>query len=102
MSEDFVDVRGPTKPNAAPNDPSQCRFCHWWKDTYSSIETRPGSIPSEYARGGCRRRSPKSVKSPFSYGSRETVWPTIEGRDWCGDFERFRNADGTPNIDMHG
>lgn len=87
-------------PKASTPDPSQCRFCRWWKDPFSSIETRPSYIPPDHAQGECHRRSPKSVKNS-GYGTRKTVWPKIEGKDWCGDFERFRNADGTPNTASH-
>lgn len=88
-------VPAPAKP-----DPSQCRFCRWWQNAYITVDDRPAHIPSTYAQGECHRRSPKSVKNP-GYGSRKTVWPQIEGKDWCGDFERFRNADGTPNAETH-
>jgi hypothetical protein len=81
-------------------DPSQCRFCRWWRDAYSGYDRRPERIPNEYDAGQCRRRSPKSAKKP-GYGIRESIWPPIKGDDWCGDFERFRNAIGMPNSASH-
>lgn len=75
------------------SDPSECRFCHWWNLDLP--------FPREELllhRMACVRRSPTA--SEGSMGPR-TNWPVTLGNERCGDFERFRNVDGSPNTETH-
>lgn len=77
-------------------DPSECRFCRWWTDTYRATPKHtPGRQP--YNDAECRRYAPISIPD----GWKKPYWPRTQGSDGCGDFERFRDADGAPNTASH-
>ncbi len=85
----------PFMPKQLP-DPSECRFCRWWIDIYAMPQRHiPGR--SEHSNSDCHRHAPVMSTDGF----RRPLWPSTDGNHTCGDFERFRNADGTPNSDTH-
>ena len=78
-------------------DPSECRFCRWWIDTYCIPAAHmPGR--QTYNDADCRRHAPGTTTD----GWKNPIWPRTKGSDGCGDFERFRDPDGTPNRSVQG
>ncbi len=62
---------------ATPND--RCETCCFFAEKY---------YPNRKADVGlCHRRAPILDPAPINKGG-GTQWPTVERRDWCGDYSR--------------
>jgi hypothetical protein len=52
-----------------------CRDCRFW----------------HAAQSQCRRNAPQPVDAPASAGAtsapREAKWPSVDEKDWCGEFQ---------------
>lgn len=57
-----------------------CASCTWWDKS-----------DDEALDGKCRRRSPLDTGGMMS--NVETVWPSTNRDDWCGDYQSARSPD---------
>lgn len=67
-----------------------CQVCTYFVafDAFPPLpESTPRTKPT--CRGQCRRRAPHPYRGPGldQFGVAQSDWPTVEEKDWCGDFE---------------